>query len=192
MQGKEDLDVSGMKIKRARRRLYEPLPEGNGVIKSETEPKDVSVEIPQGVPKEEYARKIIRDHALWSGGAALIPVPFLDMAAVTAFQVKMVKRLCEHYGMEFSGQRSKALIASLLGGLYAGLIAGSLIKAVPVVGMAGAAAPAVAAAGGLTYAVGMVFMQHFEAGGTLLDFDPSKVRGYFIKQYEEGRNDKQI
>ena len=39
----------------------------------------------------------------------------------------------------------------------------------------------------ISYAVGKVFIQHFESGGTFLDFDPKKVRAYFEDQFREGR-----
>ena len=38
-----------------------------------------------------------------------------------------------------------------------------------------------------TYAIGGVFMQHFESGGTLLDFEPKKMREYFSSKLEEGK-----
>jgi len=38
-----------------------------------------------------------------------------------------------------------------------------------------------------TYALGRVFTQHFDQGGTLLDFDPISSREYFEKEYERGR-----
>jgi hypothetical protein len=43
-------------------------------------------------------------------------------------------------------------------------------------------------AGAATYAIGKVFIQHFEAGGTLLDFEPAKVREHFRQQFEKGRD----
>jgi hypothetical protein len=42
-------------------------------------------------------------------------------------------------------------------------------------------------AGASTYAVGRVFIQHFECGGTILSFDPEKVRAHFEKEFEEGK-----
>jgi hypothetical protein len=42
-------------------------------------------------------------------------------------------------------------------------------------------------AGAATYAIGKVFMQHFASGGTFLDFDPDKVRGYFREQFGKGK-----
>jgi hypothetical protein len=32
-----------------------------------------------------------------------------------------------------------------------------------------------------------VFIQHFESGGTFLDFNPDEVKEYFKAQFEEGR-----
>jgi hypothetical protein len=42
------------------------------------------------------------------------------------------------------------------------------------------------AAGASTYAVGKVFMLHFESGGTLLDFDPAKMKNYYRETYRKG------
>jgi hypothetical protein len=33
-----------------------------------------------------------------------------------------------------------------------------------------------------------VFIQHFEAGGTFLSFDPEAVRDYFFEQYQKGKS----
>jgi hypothetical protein len=38
-----------------------------------------------------------------------------------------------------------------------------------------------------TVAVGRVFLQHFEAGGTLLDFDPEKMKSYFEAEFNKAR-----
>ena len=42
-------------------------------------------------------------------------------------------------------------------------------------------------AGASTYAVGKVFHQHFASGGTFLDFDAEKTRGYFSQLFEQGK-----
>ena len=42
--------------------------------------------------------------------------------------------------------------------------------------------------GATTYAVGKVFTQHFESGGTFLTFDAAKVREYFETQFKEGKS----
>ena len=42
--------------------------------------------------------------------------------------------------------------------------------------------------GAFTHATGKVFVLHFEAGGTLLDFDPHKMRRYFKEEFERAKN----
>ena len=42
-------------------------------------------------------------------------------------------------------------------------------------------------AGASTYAIGNVFIQHFESGGTMLDFEPGKVREFYQQQVKEGK-----
>ena len=37
-----------------------------------------------------------------------------------------------------------------------------------------------------TYAVGKVFIQHFEAGGNVLNFDPEAMREHFKDEFEQG------
>lgn len=53
-----------------------------------------------------------------------------------------------------------------------GIAAASTLKAVPLFGMvvAGFVMPVLSA--GATYAIGKAFVQHFESGGALLDFNP--------------------
>jgi hypothetical protein len=42
-------------------------------------------------------------------------------------------------------------------------------------------------AGASTFAVGKVFIQHFESGGTFLDFKPAEVKEYFLEQFDAGK-----
>jgi len=41
--------------------------------------------------------------------------------------------------------------------------------------------------GAATYAIGKVFIRHFESGGTFLDLDTAKVKAYFSEQYDKGK-----
>jgi len=38
-----------------------------------------------------------------------------------------------------------------------------------------------------TYALAKIFIQHFESGGTFLDFEPSRVRNHFAHYYAQGK-----
>ena len=55
--------------------------------------------------------------SLWSGAAGLIPIPLVDMAAVGGVQLQMLRRLSEIYGVPFSDNRGKSIIASLAGAI---------------------------------------------------------------------------
>ena len=37
------------------------------------------------------AENIIRNHVIWACAAGMVPVPFVDLAAVTAIQLDMLK-----------------------------------------------------------------------------------------------------
>ena len=102
-------------------------------------------------------------------------------------QIQMLRRLSQIYGVAFSENRGKALIASLAGSMIpttSGIGAASVLKAVPIVGtiVAGFVIPVLSA--GATYAIGKAFIQHFASGGTLLDFNPPDYRE-FVKASKE-------
>ena len=44
-----------------------------------------------------------------------------------------------------------------------------------------------ALAGASTYALGEVFKKHFESGGTILDFDPERLKKYYEQKFEKGK-----
>lgn len=138
-----------------------------------------------GASRDEAALTLVNRFALWSGVAGLIPVPVIDIAAVGGLQIQMVRRLSQIYDVEFSENRTKAIVASLVGSLIpatSGIGAASLLKAVPVLGTitAGFVMPALSA--GATYAIGKAFIQHFASGGTLLDFNPPDYREFIKAQ----------
>jgi uncharacterized protein (DUF697 family) len=141
--------------------------------------------------KDLLATEITKKYALYSAGAGLIPIPFVDWAAITGVQVKMLADLGALYGVPFEADRVRPVVSALLGG-YASQklgygIGGSLLKSIPVIGTALGVLSVPAFAGAITFAVGKVFIQHFASGGTFLDFDPDKVRAYFQSEVAKAR-----
>lgn len=137
--------------------------------------------------RRAMAVKLVERFSLWSGAAGLIPVPFIDLAAVGGVQIQMLRRISQIYGVPFSENRGKALIAGLAGSMIpasSGIGAASILKSVPLVGTAIGAIAMPALSAGATYAIGMAFIEHFTSGGTLLDFNPRHYRG-FIKAQKE-------
>lgn len=118
------------------------------------------------------AKQAVRDHALLSGGAMVIPVPLLDMAAEAAIQVRMVKRLAEIYGVDFGEERAKTLVVAALGGFSAGWAAGSLLRYASFATYFTNFWPSAILSAAITYAIGQVFIHHFGKGGSLQDLSP--------------------
>jgi uncharacterized protein (DUF697 family) len=137
--------------------------------------------------REQTASKLVDRFAIWSGVAGLVPLPVIDVLAVGGLQVQMLRRLSQIYNVDFSENRGKALIAALAGCMIpatSGMGAASALKAIPVINIlaAGFVMPVLSA--GATFAIGKAFIQHFESGGTLLDFNPPDYRE-FVKAQKE-------
>ncbi|POF30633.1 YcjF family protein [Roseibium marinum] len=137
--------------------------------------------------RADTALSLTKRYAAFAGGAAFIPIPVVDLAAIAALQLKLVKDISDVYDVKFSSNAGKAAITALLSTIVpvgAGITAASLLKAIPVLGTALGIVSAPIFATAATYAVGRTFTMHFESGGTLLTFDAEKMRGFFKKEYE--------
>ena len=151
----------------------------------------------------ESANDIVKDYALWSAGFGLVPLPIIDIAAITATQVRMASELNKHYrrwhperyDYRFSHERLRSIIISLIGGtvpVAAGTGVGSLLKGIPLIGQVLGLVTTPVFAWASTVAVGRVFIEHFESGGTLLDFDPDKMRHYYYRQFEAAKHGSKV
>jgi uncharacterized protein (DUF697 family) len=137
--------------------------------------------------RHETAAKLVDRFAVWSGVAGLIPLPVVDVLAVGGLQMQMLRRVSQLYDVQFSENRGKALIASIAGTMIpvtSGMGAASALKSVPILGMVASAFVMPVLSAGATYAIGKAFIQHFESGGTLLDFNPPDYKE-FIKAQKE-------
>jgi uncharacterized protein (DUF697 family) len=140
---------------------------------------------------EKSSIKTIQRYMWWSAGAALVPFPVADMVAISAVQVKMLADLSRIYGIPFEKSRVQAVVGSLIGYVLphtfsVGLF-GSLLKALPLVGVLVGAPSFALFSAAYCWALGRVFIQHFESGGTFLNFDPEAVKEHFRAQFAEGR-----
>lgn len=137
------------------------------------------------------AEAIVRRNVLWALGAGVVPFPVFDAVAIAGVQLKMLAELSELYQVSFKESIAKKLLGTLLssvGGVAIGTIVGaSLVKFVPTVGTALGIISVPLIGGAATHATGKVFIMHFEAGGTLLDFDPHKMRSHFKQEFEKAK-----
>jgi uncharacterized protein (DUF697 family) len=125
--------------------------------------------------------KTVRNYSWISAAVGLIPLPALDIVALIGVQLKMLSDLAGLYKIDFTKNLGKESITALIGGgaPIAGSGFGYLVRSLPVIGPAIGLFAVPAFAGASTYAVGRVFIMHFESGGTLLTFDPLKVRDHY-------------
>lgn len=155
----------------------------------------VALEEPQDIAdaaKTADAKGIVKRNMLWSAGIGAIAIPIVDLVGITATQIKMIKELSKHYDQSFSEDMGKSVVAGLVASLGAPSLAqgtlGSFAKSIPGIGTAFGmvALPVFAAA--LTYAVGNIFISHYEMGGTLLNFNPEKTKSHFRELFKEGKS----
>ncbi|MBF0120199.1 MAG: DUF697 domain-containing protein [Desulfobacterales bacterium] len=142
-------------------------------------------------PTKEELDAIIKNHVLASMGMGLIPIPITDLLGVLGIQLNLLRKLANVYNIGFSKDKGKNILASLVGSSFSvsfGNALGSLMKLIPVVGQTIGVIASPLTFGATTYAVAKVFIQHFESGGTFLTFNPEKVREYYQKMLNEGKD----
>lgn len=137
--------------------------------------------------KTEISNSIIQNHMVWSMGAGFIPIPIVDLFAVSAIQLDMIRQMCKVYDIDFKGTEGKAIITALTGSSLA-RIGARAVKFIPGVGSILGGVTMAVLSGGSTYALGEVFKKHFETGGTFLDFDPGRLRKYYDEKFEKGKD----
>ena len=135
---------------------------------------------------EDKADKVINSHVLVAMGAGAIPIPILDVAAVTAIQLDMIRELSYIYDIDFSESLGKNIISAVAGGTIA-KIGASLVKTIPVVGSFLGGVGMVALSGASTYAMGQVFVNHLKSGGILSNFDFDWAKKMYKEEFEKGK-----
>lgn len=141
--------------------------------------------------RHEAAAEIITSAMGWSAAAGAVPVPILDIAALAVVQTRMVMDLTELYGERLGQQSARALVSILLGtiipGALTGGIVGSVVKSAPFVGTLVGMGSLAALGAAATYAIGKVFVRHFEGGGTLATFDAKSIKSELKAEFEKAK-----
>lgn len=141
--------------------------------------------------QQKSSQKTVKNYMWFSMGAGLIPIPFLDLAAISGLQLKMIAELCKQHDIPFKEENGKAIIAALLGYIVpqslSRSIVGSLIKAIPVVGAIGGGLSMSLFTGASTYAIGTIFSRHLASGGNLLDMKAEEMATEVKEEFENGK-----
>lgn len=135
---------------------------------------------------EARAHQIVSQHVLWAAGAGLVPIPLVDIAAVTAIQLDMLKQLSTHYQMPYSESEGKAWVSALAGGIAA-RVGANVLKLIPGIGSVLGGAAMSAMSGASTYAIGQVAISQFSAGRSFSTMDPDAAKRAYQHHFEKGK-----
>ena len=136
--------------------------------------------------KQAKATEIVRSHVGYALGAALVPLPGVDLLAVSAVQLNMLRTLAKLYGQNFLDSLGRSVISAVVGRSAARLGA-SLVKVIPGVGTVIGELSMPILSGASTYALGRVLANHLHKGGTLADLDLRKARQVYEAELENGK-----
>jgi uncharacterized protein (DUF697 family) len=128
------------------------------------------------------AKVTVKNYTLGSAALALLPVPLVDQLALMGLEVKLVHDLAKLYDVSFRANVVRTLLSALLSGFTSGLLTKSLqslAKTIPLLGTLGGGGGIALSFASVTYAVGSVFIKHFEADGTLLTIDTDWFKKVF-------------
>ena len=136
--------------------------------------------MPAGVDvakRRAQARAIVERHATYSAVGGILPLPVASVAGISTIIIRMVKMLSTLYGVPFERDRTRAIVAGLVGGAtptgFATVATSTLFYVVPSGLLLGAVVSAISAVA-CTRSIGRVFIEHFESGATLNDFRAPK------------------
>lgn len=139
---------------------------------------------------EDHTSRIVRAHVGAAMAAAGIPVAGLDVVAVTAVQVALVRRLAHRFDVPYDALRGRAAVLALTGATLArvgGRLGASALKVVPGAGWLLGGAAQAALSGASTWALGRVYREHFEARGSLEGADVDRLRARYRESLRRGR-----
>ena len=139
---------------------------------------------------QEDVDKIIRKYMYGSFGVGLIPLPIVDVAGLALIQRQLIRELSSAYEVPFTKKDFKNILIPLISAAVPALIVpslASLIKIIPIVGQTVGAVTMPVVTGGVTYATGQVFSQHFASGGTFLDFNVNAMKASYKDLFEKGK-----
>ena len=140
--------------------------------------------------RDSEVLNMIKNHTIAAMGIGILPVPGVDILALTAVQLNLLRKLGGYYGKDFSDEIAKKLLSALLAGyLPLALVVpvASMLKFIPGVGSAAGVLAQSATAGTTTYAVGKLFANHFEKGGDLVNFHLAEQREMLRKGMDEAK-----
>jgi len=116
--------------------------------------------------RRALAHKIVARHKNYAALGGLVPLAVVNIATVTAVNLRMVKQLSELYQAPFERDRTRALIVGLIGGAAptaAGAATTSTLMWIVPGGVLWGMGVSAVTAGAITRGIGLVFIESFES-----------------------------
>ena len=146
------------------------------IPKQRAGPTAAAVEPPH---RRRRALAIVERHANYSALGGFIPLPLVNVAAIMAVNMRMVRALGKLYGVPYERNRAYALVIGLMGGVMptglAKIATSTIAHFVPGYNLVGLAVSSVTAS---AYArnIGRLLIDHFESGAV------SELEGLTLKR----------
>ena len=141
--------------------------------------------------RKEAADRLIRQYVVGASGAGFIYSPLINALAVAAMEVNMITDMAHIYDFPVPHKLIvyKVLIslAFSIAPVYFSTQAFALASGFTLVGYAAQVLLMGSTGGVSVYAVGKVFQEHYESGGTFLSSNNSILRKYFKDRFAEGK-----
>lgn len=139
---------------------------------------------------EAQLEKTIRSHVYMAMGLGIVPFSFFNAATVTAVQLKLVRDLSGQYGVSFKEGAARKIIAAVAGAGVSTLatpLVESIVGGIPIIGLPLVIGTKPVLNGLTTYAVGRMFITHFERGGTFMSANFDALKEDFKSAFQNSR-----
>lgn len=140
--------------------------------------------------RDALADEIIRKHMKYAVMGGSIPAPVIDLAAVSAVHLAMLKELAGNYGATFDARSARAFMTSVSGalaGLTAARVAVSLMKILPGVGWTTGSVAQALFTGASTFALGRLVRRLFRENRPLDELAVSTATEELASYFDAGK-----
>jgi len=117
--------------------------------------------------------------------AGALPIPLVDMIALSGIQTRMVYHLAQLYGQPLSGKRFLEIAGTLGLGMLIRQAGRELLKVVPFLGSVLGSVASGALAGASTFALGKAFCFYYQKVHQGQVPRPADLRRYYKEQLEQ-------
>lgn len=138
-------------------------------------------------PKPMSILELIVEYAKKAAKAAAIPLPIGDIMAVTDVQMTMLREISNRKSVPYSSSAANAVITGLAPIQSSWSTVSSAIKFFPYLGTVAGMVSGAYAHAATTYAIGYTILDHFNSGGNLSNFTPSKYKSKYDAHYKVGQ-----